>query len=108
MSPAESKLFPGGFNFPISNLDHPALIGAYHYPHSLSSTLTNLLLLLLLLVLPGLGLNTQLQQSGELAVSPQGESEHFSIYSIVSLYLRSKAHYYIFYIKCKYQKNQKI
>ncbi|XP_051860560.1 broad-complex core protein isoforms 1/2/3/4/5 isoform X3 [Drosophila albomicans] len=44
MSPADNKLFPGAaFNFPISNLDHSAL----------------------------LGLNTQLQQSGELAVSPQ-------------------------------------
>ncbi|XP_051860565.1 broad-complex core protein isoforms 1/2/3/4/5 isoform X4 [Drosophila albomicans] len=47
MSPADNKLFPGAaFNFPISNLDHSAL----------------------------LGLNTQLQQSGELAVSPQGNS----------------------------------
>ncbi|XP_034476155.1 broad-complex core protein isoforms 1/2/3/4/5 isoform X4 [Drosophila innubila] len=47
MSPADSKLFPGAaFSFPMSNLDHPAL----------------------------LGLNTQLQQSGELAVSPQGNS----------------------------------
>ncbi|XP_064556356.1 broad-complex core protein isoforms 1/2/3/4/5 isoform X6 [Drosophila montana] len=47
MSPADSKLFPGAaFNFPMSNLDHSALIG----------------------------LNTQLQQSGELAVSPQGNS----------------------------------
>ncbi|XP_017851702.1 broad-complex core protein isoforms 1/2/3/4/5 isoform X3 [Drosophila busckii] len=47
MSPADNKLFPGAaFNFPMSNLDHPAL----------------------------LGLNTQLQQTGELSVSPQGNS----------------------------------
>ncbi|XP_017062902.1 broad-complex core protein isoforms 1/2/3/4/5 isoform X1 [Drosophila eugracilis] len=45
MSPAENKMFhAAAFNFPISNLDHSAL----------------------------LGLNTQLQQSGDLAVSPQG------------------------------------
>ncbi|KAH8420301.1 hypothetical protein KR009_009002 [Drosophila setifemur] len=46
MSPAENKMFQAAaFNFPISNLDHSAL----------------------------LGLNTQLQQSGDLAVSPQGK-----------------------------------
>nr|XP_017029216.1 broad-complex core protein isoforms 1/2/3/4/5 [Drosophila kikkawai] len=45
MSPAENKMFQAAaFNFPMSNLDHSAL----------------------------LGLNTQLQQSGDLAVSPQG------------------------------------
>ncbi|XP_022223222.2 broad-complex core protein isoforms 1/2/3/4/5 isoform X2 [Drosophila obscura] len=45
ISPAENKMFhPAAFNFPMSNLDHSAL----------------------------LGLNTQLQQSGDLAVSPQG------------------------------------
>ncbi|XP_032597266.1 broad-complex core protein isoforms 1/2/3/4/5 isoform X4 [Drosophila grimshawi] len=47
MSPADNKLFPGAaFNFPMGNLDHSAL----------------------------LGLNPQLQQSGELAASPQGNS----------------------------------
>ncbi|KPU74100.1 uncharacterized protein Dana_GF22164, isoform D [Drosophila ananassae] len=47
MSPAESKMFPAAaFNFPMANIDHSAL----------------------------LGLNTQLQQSGDLAVSPQGNS----------------------------------
>ncbi|XP_017090563.1 broad-complex core protein isoforms 1/2/3/4/5 isoform X2 [Drosophila bipectinata] len=45
MSPADSKMFPtAAFNFPMANIDHSAL----------------------------LGLNTQLQQSGDLAVSPQG------------------------------------
>ncbi|XP_043065774.1 broad-complex core protein isoforms 1/2/3/4/5 isoform X4 [Drosophila bipectinata] len=47
MSPADSKMFPtAAFNFPMANIDHSAL----------------------------LGLNTQLQQSGDLAVSPQGNS----------------------------------
>lgn len=29
MSPADNKLFSGAFNFPISNLEHSALLGAY-------------------------------------------------------------------------------
>ncbi|KPU74099.1 uncharacterized protein Dana_GF22164, isoform C [Drosophila ananassae] len=52
MSPAESKMFPAAaFNFPMANIDHSAL----------------------------LGLNTQLQQSGDLAVSPQGITNASSI-----------------------------
>ncbi|XP_023037141.1 broad-complex core protein isoforms 1/2/3/4/5 isoform X2 [Drosophila willistoni] len=46
MSPAENKMFQAAaFNFPIGNLEHPLL-----------------------------SLNSQLQQSGDLAVSPQGNS----------------------------------
>lgn len=102
MSPAENKMFhAAAFNFP--NIDPSALLGAYEQRAQLTAQLitqltdrpTNAITLFLspsahtwrvtqpVGFWPTLGLNTQLQQSGDLAVSPQGESEHFSIRTLL-------------------------